>query len=200
MIRSTLMSLEPPSFGSRFPPKHSPRSSVAHTMESNSHFTQYFDTAYTPSNTELNAIHTLIARHQAEMDGIDNEMAELQRKLADLQGKKSAHADYIRRYRNLAAPVRRLSDDILLPIFLALLPQSGIQRSSSHPSTIISHVCHRWRRLSLSLPLLWRHINLSPPGSRCMGMRRPIRGSATSREALSEPLCFFQDRGAAPCL
>jgi hypothetical protein len=56
-------------------------------------------------------------------------------------------------HRNTLVPVARLPTEILSIIFSLLrIPITPF---------FLSHVCHRWREISLNLPCLWSHINLT---------------------------------------
>jgi hypothetical protein len=64
-------------------------------------------------------------------------------------------------HRNTLVPISRLPTEILSYIF-SILPSSPTAPSP------ISHVCHRWREVSLELPYLWSHIDftkLTPAGA-----------------------------------
>jgi hypothetical protein len=79
---------------------------------------------------------------------------------------ESTHA--LKRYRNTFVPILSLPTEILSIIF-SLLPSFGIlDPSLPIAPTPISHVCHRWRDISLNMPYLWSHINftkLTPAGT-----------------------------------
>lgn len=69
-------------------------------------------------------------------------------------------------YRNTLVPISRLPTEILSIIF-SLLPSPLASTHRILPVVSISHVCHQWREISLSLPHLWNHINfdqLTPDG------------------------------------
>ena len=77
----------------------------------------------------------------------------------------------LKRYRNTFVPISRLPTEILSNIFKFTLPASfGILDFLPVPivPSYISHVCHRWRDISLNMPYLWSHINfaqLTPAGA-----------------------------------
>jgi hypothetical protein len=110
-------------------------------------FTQHLNNNYVPTTQELDELEVLVAEREAIIDAIDAEMAELERK-------RTANAQYVRRLRTLGAPVRRLPDDIVLTIFFESLVIAE-PWSTPHPSVVASHVCRRWRGLALGTPLLW---------------------------------------------
>ena len=79
-------------------------------------------------------------------------------------------------YRNTLIPISRLHTEILSIIF-SLLPSFEALTFESFPPTPsfpISHVCRRWREISLDLPYLWSLINLTkltPAGAAAMLVR-----------------------------
>jgi hypothetical protein len=76
-------------------------------------------------------------------------------------------------HRNTLVPISRLSAEILSIIF-SLLPSFEVLDLESSPPTLlspVSHVCHRWREISLNQPFLWNNINftkLTPAGTSVM--------------------------------
>jgi hypothetical protein len=73
-------------------------------------------------------------------------------------------------------PISRLPTEILSIIFSLLHSFEVLDLESSPPSPFspVSHVCHRWREISLDLPYLWSHINftkLTPAGAAVMLVR-----------------------------
>ena len=81
-------------------------------------------------------------------------------------------------YLNTLVPISRLPTEILSIIFSLLPSFENFKRKckrkckcKSYPPILtftVSHVCHRWREISLNQPLLWNHIDftmLSPAGA-----------------------------------
>ncbi|PBK91968.1 hypothetical protein ARMGADRAFT_1081379 [Armillaria gallica] len=67
-----------------------------------------------------------------------------------------------RRYRSILAPIRRLPQEVLLAIF-SLCRESYLGEDSLDPRKFpwfLGHVCHMWRDLVHSLPLLWSSVAL----------------------------------------
>ncbi|KDQ14051.1 hypothetical protein BOTBODRAFT_358377 [Botryobasidium botryosum FD-172 SS1] len=64
----------------------------------------------------------------------------------------------IRAKRNSFSPIDKLPFELLSRIFL-IGALEDIEESAPLPSSSISasHVCHRWRQISLSTPSLWTH-------------------------------------------
>jgi hypothetical protein len=64
-------------------------------------------------------------------------------------------------YRNTLVPISRLPTEIITSIF-SLLPSFGVLESYLPIALIsISHVCHQWREISLSLPYLRSYIDFT---------------------------------------
>jgi hypothetical protein len=79
-------------------------------------------------------------------------------------------------YRNTLVPISRLPTEILSIIFSLFPSFEVLNLESCRPilSSPASHVCHRWRGISLNLPCLWSHINftkLAPAGAAVMLVR-----------------------------
>ncbi|KAA1474116.1 hypothetical protein DENSPDRAFT_313634 [Dentipellis sp. KUC8613] len=79
----------------------------------------------------------------------------------------AAHAAFIamRYSRNKIAPINTLPPEILVRVFqeLNLSPGKHRRRHSGGSSStlgwmIVTHVCHHWRQVALSTPLLWKKI------------------------------------------
>ncbi|KAK0430507.1 hypothetical protein EV421DRAFT_1934084, partial [Armillaria borealis] len=67
-----------------------------------------------------------------------------------------------RRYRSILAPIRRLPQEVLLSIF-SLCRESYFGEDSLDPRKFpwfLGHVCHMWRDLVHSSPLLWSSVAL----------------------------------------
>ncbi|TEB21160.1 hypothetical protein FA13DRAFT_876707 [Coprinellus micaceus] len=122
-------------------------------MEAPSPFEQHLDTNYIPTSEKLNGLKALVEERQVIIDAIDADIADLERRKAELKRKRAAHAQYVRRHSDLATPVLGLPGGILLAILVELLTLAK-PWPTHHPSIIASQVCRRWRDLTLSTPLL----------------------------------------------
>ena len=67
----------------------------------------------------------------------------------------------LRRHRNTLLPISRLPTEIFTAIFSLLHPFGVREPPQPIAPLSISHVCHRWREISLNLPHLWSHINFT---------------------------------------
>ncbi|TEB36886.1 hypothetical protein FA13DRAFT_1727262 [Coprinellus micaceus] len=138
-------------------------------MEPPSPFTQHFDTNYIPAASEITSIKKLIAHQQVVVDGIDGEIAKLDRRRNELVEQKRYHLEYIDKHREIISPARRLHPDILLTIFLLLASapepswEHPLRTDGPIPAVVLSHVCRQWRELAVRSPLLWAYINISLP-------------------------------------
>jgi len=64
--------------------------------------------------------------------------------------------------RNALAPISRLPPETLAKIFSLLpFPADDSENVPYLAWAHVTHVCHRWREISLSFPYLWSHINFS---------------------------------------
>ncbi|KAJ3512895.1 hypothetical protein NMY22_g15203 [Coprinellus aureogranulatus] len=130
-------------------------------MDSLSPFAPHFGTNYVPPTSEIQAINKLIDARQVVVNGIDEEIADLDRRRKVLADKKQTHLDYIDKHRELISPTRRLHPDILTAIFLQLVSTfSPCGHYLRPPVMNLSHVCRQWRDVTIASPLLWSYINL----------------------------------------
>ncbi|KAN0133101.1 hypothetical protein V8E53_009131 [Lactarius tabidus] len=67
--------------------------------------------------------------------------------------------------RNALSPISLLPPDVFIAIF-SLLCLPGTSYHFYHPTLLVSHVCHQWRKIALDQPLLWSHVNFTTqPGA-----------------------------------
>jgi hypothetical protein len=75
----------------------------------------------------------------------------------------------ITRHQSILSPLRRLPPELLYQIFELFAPPSLYLNGPDEPSHWsglpfnVSQVCHRWRAITLSMPLLWTRIPLLTP-------------------------------------
>lgn len=69
----------------------------------------------------------------------------------------------LKRRRNAVIAVSRLPADLFHRIFLFVRQGDGNVRSMGDGWIAVSQVCHYWRNLALSYPLLWNQIHMSYP-------------------------------------
>ncbi|RXW17688.1 hypothetical protein EST38_g8164, partial [Candolleomyces aberdarensis] len=103
----------------------------------------------------------LVKDHEARVGEIDREIKALVKR-------RAAHTRFIEEHSPSIAPARQIPADILFSILHASVlkessPISLPLISRKHPVVVASHVCPEWRKLTLSLPLLWSDIVISIP-------------------------------------
>ncbi|KAJ2934829.1 hypothetical protein H1R20_g2318, partial [Candolleomyces eurysporus] len=136
-------------------------------MASSSPFYSLLKTNYVPSDAEIREIRMLISRRQAVLDDIDQQMNILGRQSWQLLGDKLAEMDFISDHLALLSPIKRAPDDILSSIFVAAVekrrrkgPQGLV---SFRQAMTLSHVCKRWRAVSIGTKRLWRYLEIHIP-------------------------------------
>ena len=68
----------------------------------------------------------------------------------------------LRLRRNALSPISTLPPEVLTAIFSLLCPQSSDENPDHHLARLhLCHVCHRWREIALSQPLLWSNVNFA---------------------------------------
>ncbi|KAF7966189.1 hypothetical protein HWV62_39716 [Athelia sp. TMB] len=116
-------------------------------------------TNYAPTALERLHIQSALVDVDSELARLDSALTQLQAAQERLQLKRGALQQYSTAHAALLSPIRRMPPEILAAIFEHLLPEhwySKDQRSRMLPS----HVCKRWRALSLSTPHFWNEISV----------------------------------------
>ncbi|KAF7299795.1 hypothetical protein HMN09_00985600 [Mycena chlorophos] len=127
---------------------------MSESLLSQSRFKDGIDSFFSPSPSEIHEIRTLLVDPRLRV-------ADLNRQIAALETERDALAAHISFYESLLAPIRRVPDDILREIFLAVLAeQKTRQLRASVPPLLFGHVSRRWRSLSRATPLLWNRVDL----------------------------------------
>ncbi|KAF6749264.1 hypothetical protein DFP72DRAFT_913761 [Ephemerocybe angulata] len=122
-------------------------------------FLEHLDTNYAPTEEELPVLRNIIQENEEILTDLD---AQIQA----LNDVRKARADFIQRHFALLSPLKRLPDDLLSTLFLALLNHPDnrhAKMSNTHPAVVLSHVCRRWRQLALDTALLWTALRIYPP-------------------------------------
>ncbi|RXW11218.1 hypothetical protein EST38_g14637 [Candolleomyces aberdarensis] len=122
-----------------------------------------FSVHYVPSDEEIPAIRDMIRKGEEALKNIEWRMEELKRELRALEKRQEVQKRAVNKHKNLLAPIQRVNMDVLTPIFLSVLDDNDLEISANHPAVVISHVCQRWREVSLSTKLLWRHLHVQLP-------------------------------------
>ncbi|KAE9406509.1 hypothetical protein BT96DRAFT_795163, partial [Gymnopus androsaceus JB14] len=86
----------------------------------------------------------------------ESEITRLQLQIAALSSRQRRLKVYEARLQNLAAPIQKLPNEILMLIF------DLVSQDNRHAriSTLGHSICSRWRELSLSFSVLWSRISL----------------------------------------
>ncbi|KAF7973014.1 hypothetical protein HWV62_16400 [Athelia sp. TMB] len=115
-------------------------------------------TNYAPTAFERLHIQSAIADVEPALAQLDSALEHLKAAQERLLLKRSALQQYATAHAALLSPIHRVPPEILAAIFEYLLPEwdSANQRSRMLPS----HVCKRWRELSLSTPYFWSEISV----------------------------------------
>ena len=132
-----------------------PPSTVPHLLLSN----------LPPSEIEVDLIMGIVSEAELYVDRIGKRL-ELHPKNRVLKNQLRTYENYLIRHQSLLSPLRRLPSELLYQIFeVFALPPLYLNgpNKPSHWSELpfnVSQVCHRWRAITLSMPLLWTRIPL----------------------------------------
>ena len=86
-----------------------------------------------------------------------------------LKNQLRTYENYLTRHQSILSPLRRLPPELLYQIFEFFAPPLLYRNGPDKPSHWselpwnVSQVCHRWRAITLSMPLLWTRIPLFIP-------------------------------------
>ncbi|KAJ7871021.1 hypothetical protein B0H13DRAFT_2350154 [Mycena leptocephala] len=122
------------------------------------------NTNFVPSEDECRDIRSLVTSQMEELEGIADEILRAEDILNSLIRERDRLEQSIDSHRALVSGARRLPYDILQEIFTACLPSNRYPTMSKTESPLlISHICHEWRGLVLSMPRLWASLHIQDP-------------------------------------
>ena len=114
-----------------------------------------------------------LAEVERDIEEYDLAIAQLQSAVASLKSQRDAAKDYVSRHKSLLAPIRRLSNDVLVEIFTYLCSDTFLDTNrtlTSLPQLDLCQVCKYWRSLVNDSPLLWSTLDFATCPS-CIGGR-----------------------------
>ena len=132
-----------------------PPSTVPHLLLSN----------LPPSEIEVDLILNIVSGTELCVGRIRKQL-ELHPKNRVLKNQLRTYENYLTRHQSLLSPLRRLPPELLYQIFEFFAPPPLYLNGPDKPSHwsglpwSVSQVCHRWRAITLSMPLLWTRIPL----------------------------------------
>ncbi|RDB27452.1 hypothetical protein Hypma_004120 [Hypsizygus marmoreus] len=133
-----------------------------------------------PPDVEIPEIRRIIAYNQSDLAKIEARIAEVQDTLHSLVECRNQKQRRLSLFRGIVSPIRRLPRDVLAQIFLFTrewktkrsMLDSPVGPLHTRSPLVVTHVCSEWRRVALSMPILWatievhhRNYNSSIPGS-----------------------------------
>ncbi|KAJ7176945.1 hypothetical protein C8R46DRAFT_1346865 [Mycena filopes] len=110
-----------------------------------------------PPDSEIPRILDLISDAQDRIDALDPQIHALQARLASLVRERDETAKYLRAYRAMVSPLRRVPPEVLCEIFAWSVYNSG---EREEPPWYLGHVCRFWRGIALAYPRLWTHLTI----------------------------------------
>ncbi|RDB27435.1 hypothetical protein Hypma_004112 [Hypsizygus marmoreus] len=125
-----------------------------------------------PPDVAIPEIGRIIARNQSDLAKIEARIAEVQDMLHSLVECRNQKEQRLSLFRAIVSPIRRLPRDVLTDIFLFTrewrTESSMLDEFRSAPvgplhtrsPLVITHVCTEWRRVALSMPILWARIEV----------------------------------------
>ncbi|KAI6167970.1 hypothetical protein EDD17DRAFT_1460349, partial [Pisolithus thermaeus] len=121
-----------------------------------------------PPDNQRDEVRSLLVEPKAELAAVENDIDDLQARLADYQRRKQELTSYVEDLGALLSPVRRMPPEIMARIF-EFCGDIGARGPHAEPSKraplLLGSVCRSWRALSLAIPRLWTTLYLRLPTS-----------------------------------
>ena len=130
-----------------------------------SDLTSQIGTNYIPTEEELDDIkNSILPKPISKLADLEREIDRIQETYLSLMNQRQALLAEIEGYHSLISPARRLPIDILQEIFLHTLPtpHNALMDPNKCPS-LLTQICHGWRKIALSTPQLWSSIHIPIP-------------------------------------
>ncbi|TFK70888.1 hypothetical protein BDN72DRAFT_958505 [Pluteus cervinus] len=118
-----------------------------------------------PIQSFLASCHRDIKRLDTKIKDTISTIAQLSCELTEASAHLVQSVSQVRLCEYLLSPPEHLPQDVLEQIFLACLATN--KHPSPHPNRAplqLAAVCHRWRTIALSMPLLWNGLYISTAG------------------------------------
>ncbi|TFK30162.1 hypothetical protein FA15DRAFT_663535 [Coprinopsis marcescibilis] len=128
-------------------------------------FANLLNTNHVPSDAQLAQLRTFLDDEpRTTMTAFDTQEQNLLNALESLRKKKGDCQSFIDKHKAIMSPFRRLPFDVLQTIFLFCIPvEHNAVMSTSQAPMLLTHVCHRWREATLSMPSLWATLHIPIP-------------------------------------
>ena len=118
-------------------------------------YNQLLSSNYAPLDSEVTFIHLFVSATAARLAAWDEEVSH--------NSADEEHAMLLslhRRYTSILSPLRRFPSELLLEIFSWTLPSANDLQDSLQVCMLncpwnLTHVCQRWRTLTINTPWLW---------------------------------------------
>jgi hypothetical protein len=108
-----------------------------------------------PTNAEVADIRRVLLDTEADLLAYDRDIDLLEVVLESRRRERQALEEFRNLHASLLSPIRRLPPELLMEIFMLLPTDWGSQARDWDATFILGAVCSGWRKLALSMPLLW---------------------------------------------
>ncbi|KAK7447071.1 hypothetical protein VKT23_014283 [Stygiomarasmius scandens] len=133
-------------------------------MDAPTPFSHLLNTNHSASDEEKSSIRALIAKPLERLASLNAEIDHLENLLSSLKEERRAVQSFVDAHCALISSFRRTPDEILSEIFSYCLPNDRTAtRDVSEVPLVLGQICRRWKRVSLSTPLLWTSIHVVIP-------------------------------------
>ncbi|KAK7030533.1 F-box domain-containing protein [Favolaschia claudopus] len=119
-----------------------------------------------PLESDFPSITALLSETDAPLAALDEEIAKVRERLEELESRRTIMFDFRQRNSAILSPLRRMPPEVLGEIFYwaSPMPQDIPMRrkfSLSDSPWSFTHVCRRWRAISIGRPSLWSLVAIS---------------------------------------
>ncbi|KAJ7862993.1 hypothetical protein B0H13DRAFT_2204066 [Mycena leptocephala] len=119
-----------------------------------------------PQDSEVPFLRSVISTAAARLTLLDEDIAKLRDRLEQLEQKRAMLSSFHTENNAILSTLRRMPPEVLSEIFLWTLP---LARNAPHrvelrvtdAPWVLTHICRRWRSISILNPLLWSLVAIS---------------------------------------
>ncbi|KAF9023494.1 hypothetical protein BDZ89DRAFT_1162711 [Hymenopellis radicata] len=104
--------------------------------------------------------HTILPTVTDDISSIESKLASLREVITSMEEERERLKNVQKRYSNLVSLHRTLPSEIWSEVFLYAVCIYSNAFNASRPMWQLSHVCQRWRNVSLSIPSFWSNIEI----------------------------------------
>ncbi|KAF8524913.1 hypothetical protein BU17DRAFT_42455, partial [Hysterangium stoloniferum] len=114
-------------------------------------------TDFAPDNDQVTRIKNTISLESQVLSELLHKVGDLEEQLRSVRAQWQAVYHSVSIYDALVAPIRKLSSELLMEIFEHCTEERPSFSARNCP-LLLTHICHKWRRIAHASPRLWTQI------------------------------------------